>query len=316
MIVDDSRTYKGVVLGIDSLRDLAIVTICCGRFEALPLGQASSLKVGSEVVAMGYALAYSGSATVTRGIVSAFRYDTDRQRSVIQMDAPINPGNSGGPLFTLSGEIVGINTFKQDYTTSGRPTEGLGFAISEVTIRSILPDLKIGKRFISPTPTLIPTSTLRPALTGKWEIYDNAAYKYRLEVPSGWTINDSSPDAVEILSPEPDFIRLFVYYGGTTALTSEGYANTVLKALGEDKDFSYKLLRRSGGGYSRYKTAQLDYEVSIGTDYCKAMLSILVAIVKSDRQVFHVLSMRICPDDAKQYAAPLERILDSFFLYR
>ena len=142
VIVDDSRTYKGVVLGVDPLRDLAMLKICCGQFEALALGQASRLRVGSEVIAMGYALGLSGSATVTRGIVSAFRYDSDNQRSVIQMDAPINPGNSGGPLFTLSGEVVGINTFKRDYTTGGRPAEGLGFAISEITIRSLLPDLK------------------------------------------------------------------------------------------------------------------------------------------------------------------------------
>ena len=51
-------------------------------------------------------------ATVTRGIVSAVRYDDVHRAWVIQTDAPINPGNSGGALFSQRGEVLGINTFK------------------------------------------------------------------------------------------------------------------------------------------------------------------------------------------------------------
>ena len=75
VIVNDSTTYRGSVLGTDSVRDLAVVSICCGSFQTLPFGNAAALQPGDEVVAIGYALGLPGEATVTRGIVSAVRYD-------------------------------------------------------------------------------------------------------------------------------------------------------------------------------------------------------------------------------------------------
>ena len=120
--------YDGNVLGVDATRDLAVVSICCGDFTALEFGDAAALEAGDEVVNIGYALGFSGEATVTKGIVSALRYDSRYQAYVIQSDAVINPGNSGGPMLSPEGQILGINTFKYVGTASGR--EGLGFAIS------------------------------------------------------------------------------------------------------------------------------------------------------------------------------------------
>ena len=124
VIVNDSTTYSGAVLGTDRVRDLAVVSICCGSFRALPFGNASALQPGDEVVAIGYALGLPGPATVTRGIVSAVRYDSTHRSDVIQTDAAINPGNSGGPMLSMSGEILGINTFGYDKTQSGSPSKG------------------------------------------------------------------------------------------------------------------------------------------------------------------------------------------------
>ena len=160
--VNDSTTYRGTVLGTDAVRDLAVVRICCGSFRSLAFGDASGLDPGDEVVAIGYALGLSGQATITRGIVSARRYDSLRQSDVIQTDAAINPGNSGGPMLSLSGEILGINTFRIDEAESGRIAEGLGFAISEETVRGRIPALKAGSP--SPTPTRRPRPT--PSASG------------------------------------------------------------------------------------------------------------------------------------------------------
>ena len=125
--VNDSTTYSGTVLGVDAVRDLAVVSICCGDFTALEFGDAAGLEAGDEIVAIGYALGLSGEATVTRGIVSAVRYDSRFLSDVIQTDAAINPGNSGGPMLSMSGQILGINTFGYDETQSGRPVEGTEF---------------------------------------------------------------------------------------------------------------------------------------------------------------------------------------------
>ena len=159
VIVNDSATYQGTVLGSDAVRDLAVVRICCASFRALSFGNAAALQPGDEVVNIGYALGLPGEATVTRGIISAVRYDSRYLSNVIQTDAAINPGNSGGPMLSTTGEILGINTFRISETNSGRSAEGLGFAISGTTVQQQIPMLKAG----SPAP--IPTPTRRPATT-------------------------------------------------------------------------------------------------------------------------------------------------------
>ena len=165
--VNDSTTYRGTVLGTDAVRDLAVVRICCGSFLALAFGDASGLDPGDEVVAIGYALGLSGQATITRGIVSAMRYDSNHLSDVIQTDAAINPGNSGGPMLSLSGEIMGINTFRREETDSGRAVEGVGFAISGTTVRGRIPTLKAGSPPPTPAPTLRPRPT--PSADGEYD---------------------------------------------------------------------------------------------------------------------------------------------------
>ena len=158
--INDSATVTGEILGLDPAQDLAVLKICCGRFQALEFGDANSLRAGTGVVAIGYPSVISGKASVTDGIVSAVRYDDGLW--VIQTDAAINPGNSGGPLLSLSGEVLGINTFRYETTRTGRPVEGIGFAVSEVTIMHQLSALKSGYLLPTPTPRAIPTPTRTP----------------------------------------------------------------------------------------------------------------------------------------------------------
>ena len=160
--VNDTTTYQGTVLGVDRFRDLAVVSICCGSFHSLTFGRASSLDPGDEVVAIGYALGMQGPATITKGIVSAVRYDSRHEAWVIQTDASINPGNSGGPMLSPNGEVVGINTFKISETS----VEGVGFAISETTVQERIPALKAGAPSPTPTPTRRPTPTPAPSYEG------------------------------------------------------------------------------------------------------------------------------------------------------
>ena len=160
--VNDSATYSGSVLGTDQVRDLAVVSICCGSFKALPFGDAAALQPGDAVVAIGYAWGLHGQATVTRGIVSAVRYEPALLSQVIQTDAAINPGNSGGPMLSFSGKILGINTYGYDKSQ----TEGLNFAISGTTVQSLVPALKAASPAPTPTPTRRPTPTPAPGWTG------------------------------------------------------------------------------------------------------------------------------------------------------
>ena len=187
--VGDAVTYAGWVQGVDPRRDLAVVRICCGSFITLAFGNARDLAAGSEVVAVGYPLGFAGSATVTKGIVSANRFDSDYSRWVIQTDASINPGNSGGPLLAADGSVIGINTSKREYTDSGRPVDGVGFAVSEVTVRERLPQLKAGRYVVTPTPE------------PRTEKYVHPTWSYGLQAPEGWTIGIDDEQDLYLLSP-------------------------------------------------------------------------------------------------------------------
>ena len=177
VIVNDSVTYGGTVLGTDRVRDLAVVSICCANFRTLPFGNAATLQPGDEVVAIGYALGLPGQATVTRGIVSAVRYDSAYRSQVIQTDAAINPGNSGGPMLSMSGKILGINTFRYDETESGRPAEGLGFAVSGTTVQQQIPALQASPPAPTPTPTPRPTATPTPGISRSFGL-DNGELRH------------------------------------------------------------------------------------------------------------------------------------------
>lgn len=157
--VNDSETLFGQVVGVDSIRDIAVLEICCGDFSAVALGDAISKPEGTSVYAMGYPSGVTHRATTNSGIVSNFNYEYDSERWVIQHDADINPGNSGGPLFSISGEVVGINTYGQVQTASGRRVVGLNYAVSAATVQEQLPLLKSGDIApVGPTPQILEKS--------------------------------------------------------------------------------------------------------------------------------------------------------------
>ena len=120
----DKREFKARIIGSDKRTDVAVVKIEGSGFPAVKIGDASRMKVGEWVMAIGSPFGLEN--TVTAGIVSAKQRDTGDYLSFIQTDVAINPGNSGGPLINMRGEVVGINS--QIYSRSGG-FQGISFAI-------------------------------------------------------------------------------------------------------------------------------------------------------------------------------------------
>jgi S1-C subfamily serine protease len=119
--------YDARVIGGDIQADLAVLDVDAEGLPTVPLGDSDELRLGQQVVALGYALGLEGGPSVTSGIVSSLtrritvqdpgcppqECGSDRTRvytDVIQTDAAINPGNSGGPLVDMAGNVVGQKT--------------------------------------------------------------------------------------------------------------------------------------------------------------------------------------------------------------
>ncbi len=122
----DKREFKARVVGVDKRSDVALLKIDASELPAVRIGDASKVKVGEWVLAVGQPFGFAN--TVTAGIVSAKSRSLPDETLVpfLQTDVAINPGNSGGPLFNLNGEVIGINS--QIYSRTGG-YQGLSFAI-------------------------------------------------------------------------------------------------------------------------------------------------------------------------------------------
>jgi len=112
VVASDGKEYD--VLGVTAYNvnyDLAVLKLKnADNMPAVKLGNSDDLKLGEEVVAIGYPLGLQ--VTVTFGNVSSLNtpgglYRTNQKD--IQITSPISAGNSGGPLFNMYGEVVGIN---------------------------------------------------------------------------------------------------------------------------------------------------------------------------------------------------------------
>jgi ubiquitin-like protein Pup len=112
----DGHEARFEVVGRDPLSDLAVLRPDGDSLHPADLGDASMLRVGQLVVAIGNPLGFSGS--VTAGVVSALGralpLSSGRAgrlvENVIQTDAALNPGNSGGALADGRGRVIGITT--------------------------------------------------------------------------------------------------------------------------------------------------------------------------------------------------------------
>jgi Do/DeqQ family serine protease len=131
------EVYEAKLVGSDYDLDLAVLKIDANNLPALTLGNVDEVRVGDWAVAIGnpYGMAH----TVTVGVISykgrRVTVEDRRFEDLLQTDASINPGNSGGPLLNLKGEVIGINTAMK------AQAQGIGFALSATTVKTVLRDL-------------------------------------------------------------------------------------------------------------------------------------------------------------------------------
>ncbi len=305
VLVGDSRTFRGKVVGFDETRDVAVLEICCDQFHPLRFSGRDEVTPGSEVVAIGYALGLAGNATVTRGIVSAVRYHPALKAWVIQTDASINPGNSGGPLLLATGEVIGIATFIQNRDNQGKPTEGLGFALSERTVRELLPDLLAGAR--------VSASSGNSGGSGPdgvdWQTYFNAVHGYSVDVPADWSIDESDMSHVHLDSPDGVAGLNVVAYSGDVD-TMDGWLD---EAIDRHRDFyggRFQLLKREDVTYSDgSESASVVFRAQFSRRFCVLRVTELYS---RGAGVNLVASFQLCEHSLAAYAPVQQTALSSF----
>lgn len=139
VIFNDGQRLKAEVVGRDAKVDIAVLRVKPEKpLKAVKFGDSGKIRVGDWVMAVGNPFGLGG--TVTVGILSA------RNRNInsgpyddyLQTDASINKGNSGGPLFSMNGEVVGVNT--AILSPSGGSV-GIGFASPASVVKPIVDQL-------------------------------------------------------------------------------------------------------------------------------------------------------------------------------
>ena len=264
--------HVGEVLIRDSTADLALVQIeGGGHFHAMAAGEPAGVRVGDEVLALGYPLVgkIGNSLTVTRGIISSTRMVNGV--ALLQTDAAINPGNSGGPLINRDGNVIGVNTFRIEETTGGRPVNSIGFAVSIAELQrrvpivneptTTLPGTSTGEApmTLSASPTIAPTSeTTKPNACNHlcdwdfWTSADRARVIAELESGGGGSYAKDDQGLTPLhyaakISTDPSIVALLLEYGADVGTTShDGFTPLHTAAIGNPEASVIELLLDHG----------------------------------------------------------------------
>jgi serine protease Do len=137
--LQDGTLLKAELVGHDPKTDLAVIRVKPDKdLPSVAFGDSDKARIGEWVVAIGNPFGLGGS--VSLGIVSARNRDISAgpYDDYLQTDAAINKGNSGGPLFTLDGQVVGINT--AIFSPTGGSV-GIGFSVPSNTAKRVVEQL-------------------------------------------------------------------------------------------------------------------------------------------------------------------------------
>ncbi|TVR21302.1 MAG: PDZ domain-containing protein [Ilumatobacter sp.] len=144
-LAGETEPRAATLIGADPGNDIALLRIAGDGYPAVTFADPNSVRIGDEVVAIGFALDLDGAPSVTRGIVSALGRTISTAGGaldgLVQTDAAISSGNSGGPLVNANGEVVGINTAvaRGSATTAA---SNISFAISTGSAIPVIESLR------------------------------------------------------------------------------------------------------------------------------------------------------------------------------
>lgn len=156
----DRRVFRAWIKGADPRSDLAVLATEANDLAPISFGDATTLKKGQIVIALGnpYAIARDGQVSASWGIVSnlarkaplvpedseaSAKSSLHHYGTLIQTDAKLNLGTSGGALVNLKGEMIGLTTA---LAASAGYEQAAGYAFPvDATFRRVVETLKQGR---------------------------------------------------------------------------------------------------------------------------------------------------------------------------
>ncbi|MCL6602657.1 MAG: trypsin-like peptidase domain-containing protein [Paenibacillus sp.] len=210
----NKKPYEAKLLGSSKDLDLAVLKIeGDNNFPVVALGDSDTLKVGSEVVAIGNPQGFDH--TVTAGVLSAKGRSIDineedgsgtrNYKNLLQTDASINPGNSGGPLLNMNGQVIGMNV------AVSTDSQGIGFAIAVNTIKEVVEKLEANQT-IPKEPVPFIGATLMT-------ITDEVAKQMGTDIKEGSVV-------AEIIYKSPAYVADLRPYDIITGVNGKNYATS------------------------------------------------------------------------------------------
>src|SRR5713101_6106097 len=159
-IAGHTGTYPAHVIGVSPTSDVALIQIeGVSGLPTVTLADASSVKVGDPVVALGNALGQGGTPAVTQGQVTAVDQTitasegngrSETLSGMIQSDAAISPGDSGGALVNSAGQVIGMITAgeAQGFRTT---SSTIGYAITTNSALAVVNEIRAAQAGLSIT---------------------------------------------------------------------------------------------------------------------------------------------------------------------
>lgn len=145
--------HHGHVLGasvvtLDKNNDLALLRVNGWRGNYLAIADAASVRIASDVIAAGFPdpNVLGKNPKVSKGIVNATSGIRDDPRH-LQISVPLQPGNSGGPVFSPTGQVVGVVTaglnFENRMQEGGYIPQSVNYALKSNYIFPLLASARV-----------------------------------------------------------------------------------------------------------------------------------------------------------------------------
>ncbi len=154
-VLGTGRSYPARVVGYDKSADVALIRLQhASGLHTVPLGNSSTVRAGTPVVAMGNAegqgtiIPAAGTVTATGVTITArdqgSSIGSETLHGMIATTADVVAGDSGGPLASTGGQVIGMDTAGNQVTY--QQTQHAGFAIPVHTALSVERQIAAGHR--------------------------------------------------------------------------------------------------------------------------------------------------------------------------